>query len=120
MSATQEIAAAVSAAADRLRSLPESRLHRVAEPTRVVLDRLAALSLGIEARGAVAPPPPPVVPALNVFALGDQLTVLGSDLVGSAAGLGPDEAVWLAEDRTSLCTALEAAQGWLRDLRAVL
>ncbi|MGQ0632192.1 MAG: hypothetical protein ACT4P1_14315 [Sporichthyaceae bacterium] len=120
MSATHEIAAAVGAAADRLRSLPESRLRRVAEPTRAVLDRLAALAAGIEARTEPEAPPPPLVPALNLFALGDQLAVLGTDLVAVADPLEPDEAVWLAEERKSLRAALQAAQDCLRDLRAVL
>ncbi|MGQ0625195.1 MAG: hypothetical protein ACT4PP_11180 [Sporichthyaceae bacterium] len=120
MSASTEVMTAVTAASDRLRTLPESRLRRVEESVRAVLERLAELGAGIEARAVATPPRAPAVPELSVFALGDQLAVLGTDVVVGLDALARGDLVWLAGDRAPAARALEAAAQWLGELRALL
>jgi hypothetical protein len=101
--------------ADRLRSLPQSRIQVRLDPAPTVpsglevsaagpLNRaalalalaqhLADTALGVEHRDAPAPPPRRLVPTLTVFAVGDQVGVTGTDLVGVLRGLEPGDAVW--------------------------
>ncbi|MFE3886553.1 hypothetical protein ACFXPQ_27220 [Streptomyces lydicus] len=69
---------AVDALADRLRSLPQSRLHQGAAAEGLALARqLATRAQLIERPGE----PPRELPDAGVFAAGDQLAVAGHDLV---------------------------------------
>jgi hypothetical protein len=101
--------------ADRLRSLPQSRIQGRPDPapalppglspppdeplTRAVLavalaQHLADAARGVELREAPEAPVRRVVPTLTVFAVGDQVGVTGTDLVGALRGLAPTAEVW--------------------------
>ncbi|MCZ1009562.1 hypothetical protein O1L68_25270 [Streptomyces lydicus] len=72
---------AVDALADRLRSLPQSRLHQGAATEGLALARqLATRAQLIERPGS-----PAELPDAGVFAAGDQLAVAGHDLVERCA-----------------------------------
>ncbi|MCE7083526.1 hypothetical protein LZF96_26165 [Streptomyces sp. ST2-7A] len=91
--------------ADRLRRLPESRLRQGAAGEGVRLARrLAALARRIEGVG----PDPAELPAIGVFAVGDQLAVTGHDLSRALRDLG---------DAPEAREALAEALGLLRAAR---
>lgn len=101
--------------ADRLRSLPQSRIQVRLDPqpalpaglpapaegplTRAVFAHalaqlLADAALGVEAREGRQPPPRRPLPTLSVFTVGDQVGVTGTDLVNALRGVAPDAEVW--------------------------
>jgi hypothetical protein len=128
----------VEAVAGRLRSLGEARLGRppmrvglgVAEPARAdgpsVADRaydLALYFVAVAARlGDTSPPPLPRLPDLSA---GDQLAVVGHELVGvvgaSQKRLAEAEIAGLGADEHELCDRLLAdSVRALKDFRAEL
>lgn len=90
----------VDLVADRLRHLPPARLAPVADDVRCLLDELAALALAAEARPATT------LPTVADRALGDQVAVLGHDIV-VALQTRPDERLAVAAtavlDRLRAC-----------------
>ncbi|MGW2598072.1 hypothetical protein [Streptomyces klenkii] len=102
--------AAVDAFADRLRTLPQSRLSRGAAAEALSLAReLAARTQRIEEPGAAAPRE---MPEAGMFAVADQVAVAGHDLAealasasgnADAAGGGVAEAVALVEAAAKRC-----------------
>ncbi|MCD9144561.1 hypothetical protein [Streptomyces albireticuli] len=93
--------AAVDAYADRLRSLPQSRLSRGAAAEALALAReLAAWTQRLEEPDAV---PPREMPDAGIFAVADQVAVAGHDLaealsLAGASGEGAlPEGVGVAE-----------------------
>ncbi|GAB3117672.1 hypothetical protein GCM10027160_28540 [Streptomyces calidiresistens] len=82
---TRALDRAVERLADRLRRLPESRLRQGAAGEGLRLARrLAGLTRRIEGVG----PDPAELPAIGVFAVGDQLAVTGHDLSAALGALG--------------------------------
>ncbi|MEV4507036.1 hypothetical protein [Streptomyces klenkii] len=102
--------AAVDAFADRLRSLPQSRLSRGAAAEALSLAReLAERTQRIEEPGAAVPRE---MPEAGMFAVADQVAVAGHDLAealasasedADAAGAGVTEAVALVEAAAKRC-----------------
>ncbi len=110
----------LSALADRLRQLPESRLKKAAGSAGDLIQLLADVAAGIEARGADEPPQLRAVPTLSVFALGDQIAVTARELTDATRGLSPAETVWWHGARRSLSDALRAVHEAAAGLRAQL
>ncbi|WP_149179163.1 hypothetical protein [Streptomyces sp. TRM49041] len=76
---TTELTEAVGHLADRLRAAPQSRLRRGAAAEGLALAReLAVRAQRLEAPAA-AGAEPRIMPDAGVFAVGDQLTVAGTD-----------------------------------------
>lgn len=110
--------AEVRRVARRLAGLGEPRLRRALPPYGTVADagrRLAAAladgSMGVEDRASDAPPAWRAVPELAVTAVGDQLAVLGHDLLVALRAAGPSEPVWT---RTGRAPAGDVASGLYR------
>ncbi|MFE1767453.1 hypothetical protein ACFW81_24945 [Streptomyces angustmyceticus] len=105
---------AVDALADRLRSLPQSRLHRGAAAEGLALARrLATRAQLIERPGE----PPHELPDAGVFAVGDQLAVAGHDLVEAlrAAALRMADGTGDSDAKTAPADELAEA---VREVRA--
>jgi hypothetical protein len=87
-----ELARELRRVADRLRSMPLARLEQHVDDVRAVLGALAVAAADLE---GAAGPARRTVPELPSAALGDQVEVLGTDLllVAGTAGPGADEAV---------------------------
>ena len=149
MSDTPSLCLEVRRLADRLRSLPQSRLQvrlevvppvppdlaaaaeavRAADPASLnraalghaVAQLLADAAAGVQARVEPAPPPRRSVPVLTVFAVGDQVAVTGTDLAAALRGLDPSTPVWAADGtRGTAAATLAAALEAVRALRAVV
>lgn len=104
-----ELGRDVRRVADRLRGLNAERLEPHAAEVRRVLQLLANTAAALEsAPGAAAPVR--AVPELPTAALGDQLEVLGTDLLVAARSTRRDPAA----------PAVSAACDALRDLRRAL
>jgi hypothetical protein len=105
-----ELARDVRRVSDRLRSLDAGRAEAHAADVRRVLQVLADAAAALESAPG-APAPERTVPELPVAALGDQLDVLGTDLIIAARSTrrdpGPD-------------AVLAEAAAALRDLRLAL
>jgi hypothetical protein len=116
------VQADVRRVADRLRTAPAQRVERAAPQARAVLQQLADLAAGTDARAADVPPRWREVPALPDIALGDQLDVLGSDLVSVLGPLSaePDPQVWTRSGRAPLSVLLAQVTDALAALRAEL
>jgi hypothetical protein len=121
------LAREVERVADRLRSMSDVRLGQPFPPsgTRALaaLDlaqHLADAAQGVEERESAVAPVPRVVPDVGVFALGDQVTVTGTDLVAAAVGLQPEDEVWTVKGRLPLSKVLERATNAVRALRQAL
>ncbi len=98
--------AAVDTFADRLRTLPQSRLSRGAAAEALTLAReLAARAQRIEEPEGAAPRE---MPEAGIFAVADQVAVAGHDLAealaaGGTRGAGVTEAVELVEEAARRC-----------------
>lgn len=85
--------------ADRLRTLPESRLQRSVGPESLaragvgLAQLLADLAAGVEARDGAAPLGR-TVPDLGPFAVADQIAVTATDLALALDGVDPRAEVW--------------------------
>jgi len=101
---------AISRLGDRLRSLPASRLSRVDD--RLAGQSIAAAShafaqwcawaaAGIGQRQADTGPEVPGLPRLDDLASGDQVQLLGRELIVVLATVEPSTQVWLAGSRVS-------------------
>ncbi|KWW99133.1 hypothetical protein LI90_767 [Carbonactinospora thermoautotrophica] len=118
----EKLAAEIRRVSGRLRSMPLARLtdDRVSAVRRVI-QLLAELAQGAEERAADGPPRWRTVPALGRHALGDQLAVVGHDLVAALRELRPSDQVWLpAAGRGPAAEALALAQDRLRELKLML
>ncbi|MBT2386435.1 hypothetical protein [Streptomyces sp. ISL-11] len=98
--------AAVDAFADRLRTLPQSRLSRGAAAEALTLAReLSAWTQRIEQPGTAEPRE---MPEAGMFAVADQVAVAGHDLAEALAAMAPEgagvaEAVALVEEAARRC-----------------
>jgi hypothetical protein len=109
--------------ADRLRTAPVARVDGVRVQVRELLQDLADATAGIEAREDAAPPRWREVPALPDSALGDQLDVLGGDLVTAVSAAGGPTTVadlWSRSGRTAVRPVLDALAARLATLRSAL
>jgi hypothetical protein len=123
LSRTGELAmliATVDDVAERIGRLPESRLRARAASGLELAQELADAAAGIEARAAANPPPPREVPALSLFAVGDQVAVTGADLLAAADGLAGTTAVWHRGEQCPLTELLAHLQACADAVRAVL
>ncbi|WP_432145570.1 hypothetical protein [Streptomyces sp. bgisy084] len=106
---------AVDALADRLRSLPQSRLDRGAAAEALALARqLATRAQLIERPGE----PPYELPDAGMFAAGDQLAVAGHDLVEALRAAAAHPADGTANSDAKVAPADELAEA-VRCVRAV-
>lgn len=106
---------AVDALADRLRSLPQSRLSRGAAAEGLALARqLAARAQLIERSGE----PPRELPDAGMFAAGDQLAVAGHDLVEALRAAAARPAGATTDSDAKVAPAEELAEA-VRCVRAV-
>lgn len=106
------LAARVDRTASRLRRTPLNRISvTAAAGTLAAVQELADLAAGLAATGSVEPPvPPPArVPELGAHVLGDQLAVVGRELLGAALA-GPEAA------RSRALAAAEATLERITDL----
>lgn len=87
MADTTPLRTAVAALADRFRSLPHSRLVRVAEAGLTLARELSAAAQRLERPGAEPVP----MPDEGIYAVGDQLAVAGHDLADALASAGPPQ-----------------------------
>lgn len=76
-----------------LKPPPEGPVNRAALGVALA-QYLADAALGVEHRGAPERPRRRLVPTLTVFAVGDQVGVTGTDVVGALRGLDPAAEVW--------------------------
>jgi len=104
----------------RLRSAGPGELERAEPHVRPVLQRLADATQGVEQRAAAQPPQPRPVPRLATSALGDQLDVLGLDLLRASAGLGDATRVWDGDAHAELGVVLAETATTLQELRRML
>ncbi|MFE1171685.1 hypothetical protein [Streptomyces sp. NPDC058773] len=106
---------AVDALADRLRSLPQSRLDQGAAAEALALARqLATRAQLIERPGE----PPYELPDAGMFEVGDQLAVAGHDLVEALRAAAVRMAGKTVDSDANVAPADELA-GAVRDVRAV-
>lgn len=105
---------------DRLRRLPESRLRTRAAAARELAQLLADAAAGIEGRSGDRPPAARRVPELNLFAVGDQVTVTGTDAGTAAGGLDGATPVWHDGERRALAEVLSTLQTAVQGLRVSL
>lgn len=106
--------------ADRIGRLPESRLGTRAVAGLELAQDLADATAGIEARAATTAPPAREVPSLSVFAVGDQVTVTGADLLAAADGLDGATPVWHGSEQCLLEQVLARLQARADALRATV
>jgi hypothetical protein len=117
----ERLATEVERVSDRLRTLPQRRLEApsppydsVAAAARALAQQLADAAQGVDERARAGSPRWREVPALGVFAAGDQVTVTGRDLLAALAGVPPETPVWTRDGRG---TAADVAAGCLDALR---
>jgi hypothetical protein len=149
VSDTPSLCLEVRRLADRLRSLPQSRLQvrletvpplpgdlaaaaealRAVDPASLnraalghaVAQLMADAAAGVEGRAEPAPPARRSIPVLTVFAVGDQVAVTGADLAAALRGLDPQAPVWSPDGaRGTAAATLAAALEAVRALRAVV
>lgn len=114
----EDLEADVRRVADRARNSSQARLAAPAEAhpsrasaVRVVAQQLAETAQGIAAREDVTEPGWRELPVLSDLAVGDQLAVVGTDLLAELAGCEPDAVVWVrAARRTARDVVTDAAQ----------
>ena len=109
------LAREVQRLADRLRTMSDVRLGQPFPPALsraaavlALAQHLAEAAQGIEERGAPLEPRWRTVPDDGVFALGDQVFVTGTDVVGAAGGLATGEPVWTRSGRRPVGDVLAA------------
>jgi hypothetical protein len=119
-----DLAGDVDRLADRLRNLSQARLSAAAPPhaTRAAAARAAAQTLadaaaGLEARQDTTGPTWRTLPDLGDFAVGDQLAVIGHDLLAAAQITGPDDDAWSHHGRRTAHEVLAEAADALTTLR---
>ncbi|MGQ0463742.1 MAG: hypothetical protein ACT4QG_00315 [Sporichthyaceae bacterium] len=112
--------------ADRLRTLPESRLQRsdgtetLAAAGLRLAQLLADLAAGVTARDG-SPPPPRRVPDVGPFAVADQIAVTAADLAQALDGVDPAVHVWAPDgSRAALCTLLDRLDDRLQTLARLI
>ena len=122
-----EIEADVRRVAERLRTLSEAQLTAEAAPYstraaggRAVAQKLAEAAQAIEERHSGAEPQWRAVPELTAFAVGDQLAVMGHDLVVALDSVSPDEPVWARGTRRTAREVVADSAAQLAALRGVL
>lgn len=97
--------------ADRLRTLPESRLRRstgaesLAQAGVALAQLLADLAAGVEARDGGAPPRR-IVPDLGPFAVADQIAVTATDLAQALDGVDTAVQVWRPDGERDVLSRL--------------
>lgn len=108
--------------ADRLRTLPESRLRRsvgaesLAQAGVALAQLQADLAAGVEARDGAAPTRR-TVPDLGPFTVADQIAVTATDLARALDGVDPDAVVWTPDgERDVLSRLLEHLDERVRTL----
>ncbi len=128
-----ELAADVRRVADRLRSMSQARLAGMPAPPengfppyagrghagRGVATEMAHVARCLEAAAAGLPAPGWLpVPGLSDLAAGDQVAVVGHDLLGAMDLAGPDDEVWFdTYARAPARTGVERVARLLADLR---
>lgn len=109
-------ASAAHVFADRLRTLPESRLRRSVGPESLagagvaLAQLLADLAAGVEARDGGAPLRR-TVPDLGPFAVADQIAVTATDLAQALDGVESDAEVWAPDGERAVLARLLADLG---------
>lgn len=116
----EAIAADLRRVTDRLRTAPSTRVATAAAAARALLQQLADLTLGTDARDEAREPTWRVVPTLPDEALGDQLAVLGTDLGLAVDGVDDDTLVWSPGTRRPLGACLTELGSALRHVRMAL
>lgn len=123
----EAIAADLRRATERLRGLSQAQLSAPAPPHasraeagRATAQQLAETAQGIAARDDDAEPHWRALPVLGDFTVGDQLAVVGHDLVAELAGCGPDVDVWARGSRRTAREAVTAAAATLAATRRLL
>ena len=123
----EELDADVRRVADRLRSLSQAKLGAPvggfasrADGAREVARVLAEAGQGLEEAGAPAEPAWRQVPRLSDFAVGDQVAVVGNDLLRVLDGVAPDDDVWTPGARRTALSVVTAAAAELAALRRLL
>lgn len=81
--------------ARRPRGRPQTRAERGIE----LAQRLADAAAGVAGRYANRAQRAPAVPAISVFAVGEQVAVTGHDLLSELADVRDDDLVWDRDDR---------------------
>lgn len=81
---------------------------------------LADAAAGVEGRAGSDPPELRAVPALSVFALGDQVAVTARDLAEATTGLDAAEVIWWRGKRRALNVALDELLAAGETLRTAL
>lgn len=115
-----ECQAAHAAVVRRLRHMTEARLTGRAEIARSLSATLAVAAQGIEEAASPSEPAWRAVPAVGIFALGDQVAVLGHDLLAAATGRYGSEPAWTPSGRRPLEDVLAAVRSALDDAREAL
>ena len=124
-----ELDADVRRVSDRLRSLSQAKLAAPvggfssrADGARKVAQVLAEAAQGVEERGAAAEPAWRRVPQLSDFAVGDQVAVVGHDLLAALDSVAPGDDVWSRgqPSRRTALSVVTAAAAELATLRRLL
>jgi hypothetical protein len=109
----EDLAVDVRRVADRVRGLSQAKLAAPAGPfaSRAdgaieVAQALAEAGQGLADRESADEPAWRRVPRLSDFAVGDQVAVVGHDLLAALDSVAPDEEVWAPERPAARRTAL--------------
>ena len=112
---------------DRLRGLSQARLAAPAGPhpsrahaVRGAAQQLAEAAQGIAAREDSDEPGWRELPVLSDLTVGDQIAVVGKDLLAELAGCDPDAAVWARGARRTAREVAGAAAENLATTRRLL
>lgn len=122
-----DLEADVRRVTDRVLNLSQARLAAPAEAhpsrasaVRVVAQQLAEAAQGIAAREDPGEPGWRELPVLSDLAVGDQLAVVGRDLLAELAGCEPDASVWARGARRTAFDVVSAATEALATTRRLL
>lgn len=81
---------------------------------------LADAAAGVAARAAQRPPAGRAVPAIDPFAVGEQIAVTGHELLIQLDGLADDELVWDLGRRVPVADLVNRAISVLKEIRLTL
>lgn len=117
----------IKAVAERLRGLSPARLGLPLPPypTRakaghMIAQQLADAAAGVATRAEAGPPAWREMPEIEVFAVGEQVAVAGSDLVTELAGVQDADQIWTRSGRRPVVEVLDELISRLRQLRLEL
>ena len=123
----EDLDADVRRVTDRARNLSQARLAAPvgshpsrAHAVRVVAQQLAEAAQGIAAREDPTEPGWRDLPVLSDLAVGDQLAVVGRDLIAELAGCEPAAAMWARGARRTAFDVVSAATEALATTRRLL